>query len=175
MGSLKCPQCSAFSDIGTIQNNHIHQQTAEVRRKHVRELDYIQFPVRQVRTKTRTFGDSGGPANIRTVEPRVVPLGACAQLVSRTAAERLLEATQRIERPIDCFLQLRNITGQSIYSVIPSGVGDISRELGGSTIHAKDQQVSWAEREFKRFAYRMKVHRMSRRYWEMKDCAAAGR
>ena len=147
----------------------------ELAREHVRDLEYIQFPVRQVHTKVRILGDSGDPANIRIVEPRVVPLGACAQLVSRTAAERLLEATQRIDRPIDCFLQLRNITGQSIYSVIPSGVGEISRELGGSTIHAKDQQVSWAEREFKRFAYRMKVRRMSRRHWEMKGCAAAGR
>ncbi|MCE2523670.1 MAG: hypothetical protein J4F49_10720 [Rhodobacteraceae bacterium] len=88
--------------------------------------------------------------------------------MSRTAAERLLEATQRIDRPIDCFLQ-------SIYSVIPSGVGEISQELGGSTIHAKDQQVSWAEREFKRFAYWMKVRRMSPRCWEVKGCAAAGR
>ena len=31
MGSPKCSQCSAFSGIGTIQNNHLHQQTVEVR------------------------------------------------------------------------------------------------------------------------------------------------
>ena len=29
-GIAEVPQCSAFSDIGTIQNNHLHQQTVEV-------------------------------------------------------------------------------------------------------------------------------------------------
>ena len=32
-GVAEVPQCSAFSDIGTIQNNHLHQQTVEVRNK----------------------------------------------------------------------------------------------------------------------------------------------
>ena len=34
MGSLKCPQRSAFSDTGSIQNNHLHQQTVEVSSAH---------------------------------------------------------------------------------------------------------------------------------------------
>ena len=122
MGSLKCPRCSAFSDIGTIQDNHIHQQTVEVRRKHVQDLEYIQFPVRQVHTRTRIFRTSEGLANIGLAKPRVFPLGAQAQLVSRTAAERLLEATQRIDSPIDRLLQLRNISGQPACSAIPSGL-----------------------------------------------------
>lgn len=138
----------------------------ELAMNHVQSLEYIQFPVRRVRSRTRPSCNSWNPDGIQIVEPMIVPLGACAQLVFRTAAERLLRATKRFDRPIDCLLQLRNLSGQAVHSVLPSGVNEISRELGGSATHARDRQIGWAEREFKRFAYRMQVRRLSRQYWE---------
>ena len=132
--------------------------------QHICDLQFIQFPVRRTRGKVTASTIVEVPSGVRLLEPYVVPLGACAQLVSSTAAERLVRATEKFDRPIDCIFQLRNITEQSIFSVVPSGIGEISNELGGSTIHVKDRQIGWADRELKRIAYRMNVWRASRRY-----------
>ncbi len=134
--------------------------------EHIQELGYIQFRVRPIRGKIRLVRNFGTVKQRQLVEPSVVPLGMCAQLVSRTAAQRLLKATSRFDRPIDAFLQLRNITGQRVYVMQPSGVEEISDELGGSTVHSKIQKVSWINREFRRFKYRMEVRRMSKQYWD---------
>ena len=132
--------------------------------QHIGDLHFIQFPVRKIRRRTTASTVVEGPGSVRILEPYVVPLGACAQLVSSSAAERLVRATEKFDRPIDCFFQLRNVTELPIFSVVPSGVGEISNVLGGSTIHVKDRQIGWADRELRRIAYRMNVWRVSRRY-----------
>ena len=129
--------------------------------QHIVDLQFIQFPVRRVRTGLMASTIVEMPGSGRILEPYVVPLGACAQLVSSAAAERLLKVTKQFDRPIDCLLQLRNVTGQPIFSVVPSGIREISSKLGGSTVHVKDRQISWLNRELRRFAYRLKVWRSS--------------
>ena len=42
-GVTEVHQCSAFSGIGTIQNKHLHQQTAEVRNRLVRGENPIRW------------------------------------------------------------------------------------------------------------------------------------
>ena len=136
--------------------------------QHIGALQFIQFPVRKVRTSVIASPIAEEVSgSVRILEPYVVPLGACAQLVSSAAAERLLRVTEKFDRPIDCLFQLRNVTGQPIFSVVPSGVGEISCVLGGSTIHVKDRQISWADRELRRFTYRLNVWRSS--HWYMRS------
>lgn len=132
--------------------------------QHIGDLQFIQFPVRQIRRRAMASTIVEVPGSVRILEPYVVPLGACAQLVSSAAAERLVRATEKFDRPIDCLFQLRNVTELPIFSVVPSGVDEISNELGGSTIHVKDRQIGWADRELRRIAYRMNVWRASRGY-----------
>ena len=86
------------------------------------------------------------------LEPLVVPLGMRAQLVSRAAADRLPAATGRIDRPVDTFLQLRETSGVRVFTAWPTGVSEISSELGGSTIHSRRKRELWLKREWDRFA-----------------------
>ncbi len=133
--------------------------------EHVHELGVIQFTVRKFRGKARTVVSSTGVTGPRIHEHVVVPLRTVAQLVSQEAARRLLVATERFDRPIDTFLQLRNITGQRVYSMYSTGVVHGTSEVGGTTIHTGGKQAGFLERELKRFIYRSSVRRLSRRYW----------
>ncbi len=133
--------------------------------KHILDLGYVKFRVGPVRGKARIVKSDVGTGGKEIVEPLVVPFGTYAQLVSRIAAEKLLESTVRFDRPIDTFLQLRHVSGQRVYSVNPSGVVENSSEIGGSTIHGKDRRMGWIDREIKRFTYRREVRRLSRLYW----------
>ena len=133
--------------------------------EHVHELGVIQFPVRNLRGEARSVLPPKGSSGPRIHEHVVVPLRAIAQLVSRDAAKRLLETTARFDRPVDTLLQLRNITGQRVYSMYSAGVVDTSSAIGGTTIHTGSKQGGFLEREVKRFIYRSRVRRLSRRYW----------
>ena len=132
---------------------------------HIGKLGFIEFQVRPARGRFRIVATSEEVSRLRILEPQVVPLRTNAQLVSRDAARKLLAATERFDRPVDSFLQLRQVTDQRIFVIEPSGVSDSSVAAGGSTIHSKKKQMPWLEREFKRFVYRARVRRMSRQYW----------
>ena len=91
------------------------------------------------------------PSMPELLELLVVPLGMCAQLVSRAAADRLLAATSRIDRSVDTFLQLRETSGARVFTAWPSGVSEVSSELGGSTIHSRRKRELWLKREWGSF------------------------
>ena len=121
-----------------------------------------------VQFQTRAIGDAtevavvDGPVQI--VRPRVVPRRTSAQLVGRQAAQRLLKACGRIDRPVDGFLQLVWDTKQPIHCVVPSGVTDLTVAVGGSTIQHKDGADIWSKlsRAYHRAKYRAAVARLSR-------------
>lgn len=102
------------------------------------------------------------PPPIITRKPIVVPLGATAQLVGRLAAQRLLMLTETFDRPIDSFLQLSWLTGIETIVVEPSGITEISQQLGGSTIQLKQRPVrETAYRNLIRPIYRSQIRAMS--------------
>ncbi|MEO1788305.1 MAG: glycosyltransferase family 25 protein [Pseudomonadota bacterium] len=74
--------------------------------------------------------------------PRRVALGMQAQIVGRRAAERLLTATERFDRPVDTTLQMTWHTGVTPMVVWPSGIHDISADLGGSTLSKRPRSTS---------------------------------
>lgn len=74
-----------------------------------------------------------GSRRLRT--PVLPPLGNTSQLVRRDAAIRLLELSERFDRPVDTFEQMTWLHGLRVAIVEPSGVREISSSLGGTTIH----------------------------------------
>ena len=133
--------------------------------QHVNELGVIQFLTRDIRGERRIVAQSTQISGPQILEHVIVPLKAIAQMVSRDAAGILLDATDKFDRPIDTLLQLRHITGQRVYSMHSTGVVDASSTFGGTTIHTGDKKTGFLERELKRFMYRSRVRRLSRRFW----------
>ena len=88
---------------------------------------YIRFPVIGREKHGRTIAVDGG---MTLFEPRMVGLGAQAQLVGKNAARRLLDITVSYDRPIDSLLQLRWLTHVPMLAVMPNGVTEISGSLG---------------------------------------------
>jgi GR25 family glycosyltransferase involved in LPS biosynthesis len=109
--------------------------------------------------KTRIRGEVVAQGqNVALIRPDNPPLRAIAQFVSAEAARRLLAATEPFDRPIDTFLQMSWVTGVELLAFKPSGVGDVSEALGGSTIQARRKPLGQRlAREFGRPFYRAQV------------------
>lgn len=118
--------------------------------------DFVRFPcVKQKGTQIEAH-------TTRVRKPDNVGLGTQAQLVGRSAALRLLQVTEQFDRPVDTTLQLTWRTRQPILEVMPSGVSEISRKIGGSTIGAKKSFSERLYREIARPYYRAAL-RIARR------------
>lgn len=98
---------------------------------HVTEDTWIRFPWKPRETPGAVIAEAGGA---RLFRPRRVALGMQAQIVGRRAAEHLLLETKQFDRPVDTFLQMTWAHKVAPLVVWPSGVRDISAELGGSTL-----------------------------------------
>jgi len=123
---------------------------------------YIQF-------QTRNFNGIHKPVakhkNWEIVRPRIVPLRATAEWITRQAAVKLLEVTQVFDRPIDTFIQMRWLHGVDVLVLTPPCVREVSGSLGGSVINERKQKKTiWPQmnRGWKRFVYRQQVGLQSR-------------
>ncbi len=115
---------------------------------------YIRLPVKQRETAADTLATDGDMALIL---PRVIGLQCICQIVGRGAAERLLSATDRIDRPVDTLLQMHWITGQPVHAMLGTGNAEIAGQIGGSTIQTKTRTSGKLAREFKRAVYRTRI------------------
>ncbi len=116
--------------------------------------DYVLMPAAPV-GKGAAVARRGALALLR---PDAPPLRAIGQIVSRTAAERLLDRTLPFDRPVDTFLQMNWVTGQPVLVATPSPVRDVSGETGGTTVQRRSMGL--AERihhEAMRPIYRARV------------------
>ena len=95
--------------------------------------------------------------DMQLILPRRIGLGCCCQIVGREAARRLLAKSEVIDRPVDTWLQMHWVTGQTIHSILPNGNREISKELGGSTIQEKTRTGGKPMREIRRAWYRAQV------------------
>ncbi len=116
---------------------------------------YIRIPVKQREVPVQTLAEQNG---LRLILPKVIGLQCVCQMVGRHAAKRLLAATEQIDRPVDTFMQMHWLTGQPIHALLGSGNQEVAREIGGSTIQTKPPLSDKLTREFKRAAYRAKLH-----------------
>ena len=80
--------------------------------------------------------DSSG--ELQLITPRVVGLQTTAQLVGRRAAQRLLDLTQKIDRPVDTFLQMHWVTGLKMQAIQPMAVFELHFPGNSSTVQRKN-------------------------------------
>ncbi len=134
--------------------------------QYVHQLGYIQFAIRRPRGEFRVIcnHNSTPQEQMSLMTPRTAPLGACAQIVSRSTAKRLYRACQRFDRPVDTFIQMYWLTSQPVHTIYPSGVSHIGPLLGGSTIQQKTGRQRWLYREWNRLSYRTKIRFLSRKF-----------
>jgi len=121
--------------------------------------DYLKFHAGKIQTES-TVLRADGPNSI--IMPQVAPLGATSQLITREAAQKLLDSSVVFDRPVDTFIQMTWITGVPVKVVTPCCIAEISRELGGSTISQKKNLWTSLMREFRRPVYRMQINLLSR-------------
>ena len=94
--------------------------------------------------------------------PTVTPLGTQAQVVGRRGAELLLAASERFDRPVDVFLQMRWLAGIAACEVAPSHVFDRTADVGGTTIQAGRSAGSpRIARNLRRALYRARIRCLS--------------
>jgi GR25 family glycosyltransferase involved in LPS biosynthesis len=122
---------------------------------------FVQFQTRPIRGRAEVVAQDGA---VHIIRPSVVPRRTSAQLIGRMAAKRLLEKCEKIDRPVDGFLQLVWETGQNVHCVVPSGVTDMTDTVGGTTIQGTGQPriLEKLRRAYHRAAYRTAVRRLSR-------------
>ena len=96
--------------------------------------DYVLMPAAGLEPSGVVVATRGPFSLLR---PDAPPLRAIGQMVSRAAAERLLEVTKPFDRPVDTFLQMAWITGVTLLVASPTPVRDVSRDTGGTTVQRR--------------------------------------
>lgn len=139
----------------------VFDKAISVAQDHIGSKGYVQFQVRKIRSQTHLVAT--GAAQL--LRPVVVPLRTSAQLVSKDAARLLLEASVRIDRPVDTWLQMYWETGVDVFFAAPSGVSDLTDETGGSTISRKRSFPQKIAAQVKRGFYRRKIASLSQENW----------
>ena len=117
--------------------------------------DLIRFPFKP-REKPRN--KSVKRDNISIFEPTLIGLGMQAQIVTFDAAKQLLKKTERFDRPVDVYIQLRWEHEVRVLTLWPNGVLERSSSLGGSLIGKEKDIVDILRRELFRPLYRAKLH-----------------
>lgn len=115
---------------------------------------YIRLPVKAREKPAHVLGSDG---STQFILPRVIGLQCICQIVGRAAAQRLLNATRSLDRPVDTFLQMHWITGQPVHAILPNGNREVAAQIGGSTIQTKSRTKFPLMREVRRAAYRAQI------------------
>ena len=117
--------------------------------------DYVRFPWRSHTDAGRVIADADG---LSLVEPRRVGVGMLAQVVGREAAWRLLETTERFDRPVDTFLQMRWAHDARMLAIRGVRLQHLDAQLGGTTLHKRKRPLAESlTREALRARYRAEV------------------
>jgi len=128
---------------------------------HLRPGDFVRLPIKDRGTPVKEVA-SDGEMRLQTYDR--VGLGMVAQIVTRDAAQALLAASEQFDRPVDDFLQMQWLHGVRVLTVWPTGVQEISSELGGSMIGRKSGRIEKLWREVLRPIYRFKMARRAAQY-----------
>ena len=120
--------------------------------------DYIKFHATEIRTQATVLKSDGYHT---LMLPVVAPLGATSQLITRKAAQRLLDASVVFDRPVDTFIQMTWLTGVPVKVVTPSPVSEISDTLGGSMISGTKTTLTRLRQELLRPWYRLQIAALS--------------
>lgn len=133
---------------------------------HCRPGDVIRFPIK-LREAAREHVAAQGDIHLRTYDK--VALGMVAQLVTREAAAKLLAITEQFDRPVDNVLQMQWLHDLRVLTVWPSGVSEISEQIGGSLIGRRSGLAEKLRREILRPIYRYQINVLAKRYLNERD------
>ena len=125
--------------------------------ENIRQGDIVRFPVKR---REHSLKDIAVNKSSTLFRPSKIGLGTQAQIVTYEAAEKLLSKTKKFDRPIDTYLQLFWEHNVRVLSVLPSGVSEISENLGGSLIGGKQPFWTKLKHEIQRPIYRFKIDRL---------------
>ncbi|WP_281966633.1 glycosyltransferase family 25 protein [Roseovarius nanhaiticus] len=128
---------------------------------HMRGGDFVRFPIKPREDAGTQIAHRGA---VRLGCHDAVALGMVAQLVTLKAAQRLLDATERFDRPVDTFLQMTWVHGVRILTAWPTGIEEVSARLGGSLIQRKEGALQKLRREVLRPIYRRRIAAMARKH-----------
>ncbi|MFV1602650.1 MULTISPECIES: glycosyltransferase family 25 protein [unclassified Phaeobacter] len=120
---------------------------------HADKDHFIRLPAKQRESARQVVAQTGAA---RMFLPRRIGLQTVAQVVGKTAAARLLEASETLDRPVDTFLQMHWVHRQPVHTIWPNGASELTEALGGSTIQSRPAGGKLA-RELKRALYRTQV------------------
>ena len=124
--------------------------------------DYVLMPAEGLEPSGAIVARRGALSLLR---PHAPPLRAIGQIVSRAAAERLLQITAPFDRPIDTFLQMAWVTGITLLVATPTPIRDVSRDTGGTTVQRRRVGLLWRlHHEAMRPLYRAQVLARYRRH-----------
>jgi len=84
-------------------------------------------------------------------------LRCSAQLVSFCTAKKLLDITNKFDRPVDTLIQSYWHTGINITCINPSGVKDNTHASGGSNLSLHMPLAKRLKQEYKRVKYRHSI------------------
>ncbi|WP_417247636.1 glycosyltransferase family 25 protein [Celeribacter sp.] len=128
--------------------------------RNIEQGDLIRFPIRPRETARRTIAFGA----IALFQPDRIGLGMVAQIVTAEAAKRLLERTTQFDRPVDTYLQLEWDHGVRVRTLWPSGVEEVSENLGGSLIGTPMTIHKKLRHEILRPIYRLQLKIAARRH-----------
>jgi GR25 family glycosyltransferase involved in LPS biosynthesis len=129
----------------------------EVACRYMNKGDFIRFPIKQREAAAEILSAKSEPHLTR---PKEIGLGMVLQLVTREAAQTLLDKTAKFDRPVDTYLQMHWAHRQCRFlSIWPSGVREISHDLGGSLIGQKKSLRERLYREIMRPVYRRRLQK----------------
>ena len=139
---------------------NIFPQALHLATARVAQMGYIQLQNRAPRAPLQEIA-AKGPCILS--QATLTPLRTTAQVVSLEAARRLLALSDRIDRPVDSFLQSHWHTGLRLGTIYPAGISSVDAQLAGSTIQGgKKSVVGTLTREWRRFVFRRKVAQAAR-------------
>ncbi|MFD0858672.1 glycosyltransferase family 25 protein [Roseovarius aquimarinus] len=127
----------------------------------VRDGDFVRFPIKPREEAGEVIAKNG---TARLGRHDAVALGMVAQLVTQGAARKLLDATERFDRPVDTFLQMTWVHRVRILTAWPTGIEEVSARLGGSLIQRKEGLWPKLRREVLRPIYRRRIAALARKH-----------
>ena len=121
---------------------------------HATPDSYIRLPVKQRERPAQVLANQDGQSLIL---PKIIGLQCICQVVGRRAAQRLLDCTNSIDRPVDTFLQMHWLTNQPVHALLGTGNQEVAAQIGGSTIQTSIPARQKLKRELKRTHYRSQL------------------
>lgn len=120
----------------------------------------IRFPIKN---RERPAKDLLQNNLVRIFRPKEIGLTAALYVLGKSAAQRLVDRSEFIDRPVDTWLQMRWVTGVDSLTVWPSHISSAANLHGGSTIQVKQKKLlNKIKRSISRSCYRAHITRRSK-------------